>query len=185
MVIKLGTPHIISIVVTDIENNPVCNDTVSLIIKDCVQDKFFNGIVWIDTECELSVPHTENGIYSYSFIPESCSVFELTISSRAYSKTKKEMVEVTDSENINTRPVKIEWKTFRNQDGTDTKLVGTDDKPLMGVRISCYDKSTREIVGVAQTDISGEWEMIIRPGIYVFMFEKEGYMSYSFERTVE
>ena len=81
--------------------------------------------------------------------------------------------------------VKITNKVFKNQDGTDTTILDSNKNPLPGVKITCYDMKTKDVVAVTQSDSNGAWEMYVKHGSYFFTFEKDGYISVSFERTVD
>ena len=132
------------------------------------------------------------GIYSFDFIPEQVSFFEIDLKSNSHSIASKEIIESIedidediDSEMSYNPIVKITNKVFKNQDGTDTTILDSNRNPLPGVRIACYDMKTKDVVAVTQSDPNGEWEMYVRHGSYFFTFEKDGYISVSFERTVD
>lgn len=192
MLVKVGEKYNISLKVIDANEYPVFDDIVVATIEDKSNKKFFNGLFWVDGECGLMIPHVGDGVYSIYFIPEQVSVYEIKIQSRTYSISKHETIQsVTDLEgddvdnDMSYSPItKITSRNFKNQDGTDTTIVDINNKPVAGVKITCYDAKTKEVVAVSQSDTKGDWEMIIKHGVYFFTFEKDGYITVSFERTV-
>lgn len=191
MLIKVGEPYSIALKVTDANNYPVFDDTVVATIQDKSNNKFFNGLFWVDGQCELIIPHKDNGTYSMDFLPEQVSFFEINLKSKSYKIANREIIQSTDvieevDPDMSVIPItKINNKTFKNQDGTDTTIVDVNKNPLTGVKVTCYDAKTKLVVAVAQSDPTGAWEMILKHGTYFFTFEKDGYVGVSFERTVD
>ena len=192
MLVKVGEVKSFALKVVDANNYPVFDDTVVATIKDKSNDKFFNGLFWVDKQCELIVPHKGDGIYSFDFIPEQVSFFEVDLKSKSHRIASKEIIESIENidEDIDSgmsyNPiVKITNKVFKNQDGTDTTILDSNKNPLPGVKITCYDMKTKDVVAVTQSNSKGEWEMYVKHGSYFFTFEKDGYISVSFERTVD
>lgn len=183
---ELGKPYTLCLHVTDTTGMPVTDDIVRVKIQDISTNKYFNGMFWIEQESELIVPHDNNGTYKVTFNPDFCSAFKLNIYSEKHNAADTQLLQVYSGGIIpdGVTPVKIGSSNFKSQDGTDTTILDIHEKPLVGVKISCFNKETKEIVAVSQTNDLGEWEMIIPEGYYFFMFEKEGYLSVSFERTV-
>lgn len=190
MLVKLGEIHEISLKAVDVNERPIVGDTVVATIKDKSNNKFFNGLFWVDDQCELLIPHKGDGNYSLNFVPETLSLFEINIKSKLCIAYKNYVIQsFAGDESINggatvTPIVKITSKTFLNQDGTNTTIVDSNNNPMLGVKITCYDSATKKAVAVAQSDINGDWEMIIKKGTYFFTFESDGYIAVSFERTV-
>lgn len=194
MLVKVGDTQNISLRVVDINNYPVFDDTVVATIKDKIKEKFFNGLFWVESQCELIIPHKENGIYAIDFIPEEVSIYEIEIKSKTYSLSSKITMQVTDDltaddnidEDMSYNPIiKLTNKLLKNQDGTDTTILDANNNPMVGVTITCYDSKTKDVVAVAQSDTNGAWQMILKHGTYFFTFEKDGYITVAFERTVD
>lgn len=193
MLVKVGEKHNIFLKVVDADEFPVFDDIVVATIEDKSNNKFFNGLFWVDGECGLMIPHVGDGVYSIYFIPEQASVYEIKIQSRAYSISRHETIqgvtnleeEDIDNDMSYTPITKITSSNFKNQDGTDTRIVDINNNPVSGVKVTCYDANTKEVVAVSQSDINGDWEMIIKHGTYFFTFEKDGFITVSFERTVD
>lgn len=182
MLHKLGEPFTISVQVLSESGLPIIDDIVIATIKDVGKNKFFNGLFWSDHECSILVSHKENGIYELEFIPETISSFEITIRSNKYPFAKSELLYTFEEGNKDSL-VNIDSSSFMNQDLTDTKIIDSDGKAIVGATISCFDLKG-EIISVTQSNENGEWAMIIPRGTYFFTFEKESYISVSFERTV-
>ena len=194
MLIRVGDKKNISLKVIDANNYPVFDDTVVATIQNKSNEKFFNGLFWVEDECELMIPHKEGGLYSIDFIPEEVSLYEINIKSKSYGISSKITLQSTDSisgnrgvdEDMMVNPIiKLTNKTLKNQDGTDTTILDANKNPLVGVKITCYDSKTKDVVAVTQSDNSGAWEMILKHGTYFFTFEKDGFITVAFERTVD
>lgn len=180
--VEQGSTYDINIVITDDANKAVMDDVVLVTIYDTRNKLYFNGLLWTETECQISMQHVFNGVYTFSFTPDLESIFEVKVRSEnypfGYVQTIRSMKE------LGSIPIRISNETFKNQDGTDSLIVDKQGKPLSGVKISCFDMLTKELVGISQTDSNGEWNMMIPAGKYFFTFEKDGYISVSFERSV-
>jgi hypothetical protein len=276
MFVKIGLPYTATLLVMDINNNRVLNDTPVVIIKNTQNNTYFNGMTWQPTMAQIVMPHIANGVYSRQVIFDESGVYKVTTKSDAYSIEKNEMVEVYDTNlmryswllgsyftikyecasgtetvqvrisrdldamywdgtswttsvtlltmpllesnvytytflpdtesdysititsgdnelfyilNVTTNgddvsPVFVDHETFRSTDGTDSTTKDEAGNPMANVSVSVFDSVTKEIVGKTMSNTAGEWNMMIKPGQYYFIFEKEGYMSVSFERTV-
>lgn len=192
MLIQIGTTYNIALKVVDVNDYPVFDDTVVATIEDKSNNKFFNGLFWVDEQCELMVPHKGDGVYSIDFVPEQITVYEIGIKSKTYKLFNKEILQSVDNIVNDIDPemsynpiVKLTNEVFKNQDGTDTTILDIEKKPILGVKITCYDAKTKEVVAVTQSDVNGHWEMLVKHGTYFFTFEKDGYITVAFERTVD
>lgn len=183
---ELGTSYELKLTVKDTHDNLITDDIVKAVIQDISSQKYFNGLFWIDQEAEIIIPHKNNGEYAMIFKPDYASTFKLVISSEQYDLVETQIIQFYSGGIIpdGVTPVKLDQDNFKNQDGTDTTILDVNGKPLVGVKISCYNKETKEVVAVSQSNDFGEWAMIIPEGYYFFVFEKDGYLSVSFERTV-
>jgi hypothetical protein len=157
------------------------NETVQVKISRDVDAMYWNGTDWIDTETLLSMSLLSDTLYSYSFVPTIESEYSITVTS-GDNEIFYIVTASTSSDNI--APVYIDSKTFRAPDGTTSTLLDENGLALYDVQISVFNMSTKEIVGKAMSNSTGDWNILIKPGTYYFMFEKDGYMSISMERTV-
>lgn len=181
--VLLGEPYTISLEVKDSNDRIVCDSIATIKIYDELKKKYFNGIFWVNDSVDIMVYHSYDGIYSYEFVPEEVGMYMLTLTNKAYSRSIQEEIRVaalSEDEVIN-----ISSDKFFNQDGTDTKITDVSGSPMAGVKISAYNKETKMLEAVTQSDLDGNWSLILKPSTYIFMFEKDGYISVSFERTVE
>lgn len=180
--VGIGDEYTIELSIVDSNNNAVIDDCVSLTIYDTRNKTYFNGLIWSEDECQISMTHISDGRYTFLFTPDTESIFEVVAKSNKYPfgylKTIRSMKELGDF------PIRITSDNFKNQDGTNSRIIDRNGKPLRGVKISCFNIETKEIISVSQSNDSGEWEMMIPQGKYFFTFEKDGYISVAFERSV-
>jgi hypothetical protein len=94
MLIKLGQSYRVSLLVVDINNNRVSNDTPVVIIKDLQTGKYLNGIAWSDSQVDIMLSYIDNGVYSYLFTPDKIGLFQLDSKSITYGISKSEVLEV-------------------------------------------------------------------------------------------
>lgn len=168
--------------ITDSNKNAVMDDVVFAVIYDTRNKIFFNGFMWTDIECQISMPHIENGKYSITFTPDTESIFNVKVKSENYPFGYTKIIRTMKE--LGAAPIQLSNINFKNQDGTDSLLIDKQGRPIQGVKISCFDTETKDIVGISQTNAEGEWNMMIPAGKYFFTFEKDGYISVSFERSV-
>lgn len=142
---------------------------------------FWNGTAWTLTDTMLPMPLLSGNIYAYSFIPGTEGEYAITITSG-----DKELFYIIEAASTgdNVAPIFIDRATFRSLDGTDSTTVDQAGNKLSNVTVSVFDSATKEVVAKTISNSSGEWNMMIKPGEYYFMFEKDGYMSVGFERMV-
>lgn len=259
MHLKVGTPG--SFIFKSKENN----DVVSATIKDLKNNKYFNGIFWVEDEVSIYV-NEFNGVFNLKFAPDRESEFliclkssktedvmkyNVTSSSNSFNEiiwsidetferflsidnpsveviclennkyyTGEEWVDDEVLVNLNPHlsinfeflgnhsvkifsddvlveefritvkepdlaPIKVSNLTIKNTDGSCTTLVDSiNNLPIIGAKISAYSMKTKELVSVTQSDEEGNWAMYIKSGNYIFLFEKDGYLSKSLERAV-
>jgi len=182
MFVDVGQEYQVQATITDSTGGLVGDDTVIVSIYDTRRKIYFNGIIWTEDECEITMPHIGSGVYSFVFVPETESIFSLTI--RATNNIYSQIIGIESMKENGGIPIKIDSSLFLNQDGTNSILLDINSNPIIGVKISCYNKDTKEIIGVSQSNQTGEWSMMIPQGTYFFTFEKDGFISVSFERTV-
>lgn len=185
MFVKTNTPYKIKVSLIDENNNAIDDANVVISIKRKLDNMFFNGITWSEDECDIVIPHLSNGDYEYVYTPDKEGVY--IISKRAtnnYTYAESEVIQVFDEIDCNDSIVKITNYNFLANDNSDTTIVDSNGIPMQGVKISCINPETKETEYVAQSDKDGCWEMIIKKGTYFFIFEMDGYVTVSFERTV-
>ena len=185
MYIGVGETYKVALDVLDEFNAPIVSDVVVATIKDRNSGLNYNGLFWQETGCEIMVPHIGNGRYGFDFKVEEQSVFDINIFSKKFPIAKSFVIESFEKVEVKENTyVKITSKNFRYQDGSDTIILSENGNPLAGVKISCYNPDNKEVIAVTQSDSFGEWSMIIPKGKSFFIFEKDGYATVSFERTV-
>jgi hypothetical protein len=142
---------------------------------------FWNGLSWVLTDTTLSMPLLSGNVYSYSFSPDTESEYAITITSG-----EKELFYIIDATTTadDVAPVFIDNTTLRSLDGSDSTTVNDKGEKMPSVSVSVFNTSTKEVVAKTISNSSGEWNMMIKPGEYYFMFEKDGYISVGFERMV-
>lgn len=182
--VLLGEPYALTLEVRDSNGNIVCDSVATIKIYDQLNKKYFNGVFWVDDDVDIIVYHSHDGKYSYEFTPEAIGMYSLMLLNKSYSCSIQEEIRVTEDLSED-EVINISSDKFFNQDGTDTKITDISGKPMVGVKISAYKKETKSLEAVTQSDLDGNWSLFLRPSTYIFMFEKDGYITVSFERTVE
>ncbi len=123
--------------------------------------------------------------YTFSFSPPSTDNYTITISE---SGVEKQLFSVATSEEATfISPVTVSSEIIRSQDGSDSTVLSESGSPIAGTFVSAYKTNTdgsKELVAKTTSDTSGKWTMVLRPGEYYFMFEKEGYKSIGMQRRV-
>jgi len=156
-------------------------EIVQVRIQRNVDAMFWNGLSWVLTDTTLSMPLLSGNVYSYSFSPDTESEYAITITSG-----EKELFYIIDATTTadDVAPVFIDNTTLRSLDGSDSTTVNDKGEKMPSVSVSVFNTSTKEVVAKTISNSSGEWNMMIKPGEYYFMFEKDGYISVGFERMV-
>lgn len=196
MIVQLGSTYDVELKVLDRNGFPVIDDIVTATIINRNNNKYFNGLFWVNSECELTLPHKEDGNYSITILFDIECSYSIDIKSNEYKISSKKEIQVIEQRGMDSKEeidegmgilprVELSHSTLRNQDGSDTTIVDVRDNPLPGVIITCYDSKTKEVVAVSQSDINGHWGMFVKHGVYFFTFESDGYITTSFERTVD
>ena len=275
MFLKVNSTYYASIMITDVNNNPVDNDAPTMTVYDVKNNLYYNGLSWSAGITELVLAGVGGGIYQSQFIADKAGTFKISIVSRNYNISKTEMLEVYDAdvatyqwqtgtlytieyncaehlspiciitrgenhqyyfdggwqndlkENsmslvnsaykfsfipdidgdygitikcgdsefyyvlqassvaANITPVLVSNQTLRSLDGTDTTVLDAKGVPLSNVSVTAFDPSSKEVVGKTTTNHSGEWSLLLKPGKWHFLFEKQGYISFAFERVVQ
>lgn len=81
-------------------------------------------------------------------------------------------------------PVTVSSATLVSSDGTDSTVVDGDGSDLSGATVEAYSSTTKQLISSVTTASDGSWEMLLKPGRYIFRFLKEGYQAQGFEREV-
>ena len=136
---------------------------------------------WENTPAELSMTHIGSNVFTCSFIPSVESDYILTIVDDTYEGMFAITASIAGSDVL---PVLIGSNSVLSNNGTDSVVVSEKGIPLPGVSVKIFNPVTKELTGTATTNDSGEWSLLVKPGRYIFMFEKDGYSSAGFERTV-
>lgn len=142
--------------------------------------KYYNGRSWQD-EIKENLMVLANGTRKFSFIPDVDGDYGITIKCE-----DSEFYYVLQASSIaeNIAPVLVSNQTLRSLDGTDAKVIDAKGLPLSGASITAFNPVTKEVVGKTTTNHTGDWSMLLKPGKWHFLFEKQGYISVGFERTV-
>lgn len=154
---------------------------LKLIIHNPKTNLYYSKDGWVSEHSKINMQEIQNGIYVYSFVPEDCTKYNIKVVENMLILDKF-ILNVVDKEVDNTLRV-IGSKTIKAQDGSDTTVIGKNGAFIPGVKVTCYNKD-KEIVSTAQTDQVGEWTMRVMPGKYLFVFEKDEYVTISLEREV-
>ncbi|MEG0728132.1 MAG: hypothetical protein RR420_00780 [Anaerovoracaceae bacterium] len=176
---KIGTSY----TVTQVKRTPI--EIVTCMVKKELLGvtTWFDGTTFISSQIpivlsmtekqnsivELAVPILDEGKYSIVTRPNNM-----------YSETYN----VVGSNVADIQPIIISNTSFSNQDGTDSTILDDKRNPIKDIYIRAYDMATTTLVSEAYTNANGAWSLALRPAKYMFIFEKEGYASVSFERTV-
>jgi hypothetical protein len=157
------------------------NDIVNVRIKRDIDAMNWSGTEWISTETLLSMSLLSDNVYTYTFLPDVESQYSITITSGENELFYIISVTATGSD---IAPAFIDHATFYSVDGTDSTTVDENNNKMPNVIITAFNPTTKAVVAKTLSNSLGEWNMMLTPGEYYFMFEKEGYMSVGFERTV-
>jgi len=273
MFLKLGQTYVVSLLVTDINNNRILDDTPITIIKNSQDFKYWNGMSWVDNEFHIIMNHIGNGVYSYNFTPDKIGVFTILSRSDEYNCSKiisltaynDDIVKydwlvntsypikfIGDGDSAKAKIIKLkdntfwngtEWvndiflidmnsvedfylynftpdeiseysitvfseideiffilnatdtadnipplfvgsNTLKSLDGSDSKVLDEQGSPIPNTQITIFNPTTKEVIAKTITNDVGAWNLMLKPGNYYFMFEKNGYISVGFERMV-
>ena len=157
--------------VTEVSCEIISNDT----------GEYWTGLTWQAGEIAVPMTHVGNNKFSYTFVPQSTGEYLIRI--LCDGSQYQYMLNVVESaENI--PPVIVTNQTLLSLDGSDSTVIAGNGFPLSGADVKVYDIATGEVAARTQTNSDGEWQLVLKPGVWQFLFEKDGYVSVSFERTV-
>lgn len=154
---------------------PVCS-----ISRDS-DGKYLSSNEWVNEYTEQNMVKV-NESYKFSFTPPNDDSYGITVKcgeSQFYYILKSMSV----AENI--APVLVTNQTLKSLDGSQSDVVDHKGIPISGVTVTAFNIQSKEVVGKAVTNSSGEWSMLLKPGTWQFLFEKQGHISVGFERMVQ
>lgn len=94
MFLKLKDSYTVSLLVTDVNNTRITDDSPHVIIKNVSKNTYWNGIQWVSEEFRIYMEHIINGVYQYTFVPDQADIYEVTAHSDTYNISKVETLEV-------------------------------------------------------------------------------------------
>jgi hypothetical protein len=150
------------------------------ICKDIDKTYWYNG-TWNITPAYENMTALDGGVVVSHFTPDEDSKYYITILD-GENETLMILSATAASDNI--APVVVTDKSVQSTDGTDCTITNDSNIPLSGVKISAYDPLTKELISKTASDVKGKWTLILKPGQYYFVFEKDGYTSIGMQRTV-
>ncbi|MCX8074092.1 MAG: carboxypeptidase-like regulatory domain-containing protein [Clostridia bacterium] len=158
------------------------SDTPLITICDTKNNLYWNESKWVSNPTNIEMVSNGGDVYSYDFTPTHEAEYSIFMRSTDNAEIFYILSVSEEAEAI--QPIIINNSVFKNQDGTDSTILDERNNPINGAKITCYNVLTKEVEARCVSNIKGEWSMAIKPGKYMFVFEKEGYMSVTFERSV-
>lgn len=163
-------------------NGQPTNNPPRITVNRILDNTFLNTVSqWENVPSDLPMIHIGSNVFTFSFIPSVASDYILTIVDETYESMFAITASITGS---NVTPVLVSSGSVLSNNGTDSTVVSEKGIPLLGVSIKIFNPVSKELVGTSTTNERGEWSILIKPGRYIFMFEKDSYSSVGFERTV-
>ena len=143
--------------------------------------EYWDGYKWNTNQISLPLSSMGSGKYGYTFTPKELGAHCITI---VCGKQQYHYIlnVVETAENL--APVIVTNSSLLSLDGSDSTVVADNGVPVDKAEVVVYDPSTKEVVARTSTNQAGEWQLMVEPGIWFFTFQKDGYVSISFERTV-
>jgi hypothetical protein len=162
---------------------PLTDITVIPKVKICKEKSqtYWDGSSWSTQQTFLSMNLIDGSIATFPFIPNEEDKYYVTISDGA-----NELLMMVQASTLadNIPPVIVTNSSMKSVDGSDCTIMTEMNSPLPSVKISVYDDVTKNLVAQTASDVTGAWSLILKPGKYYFLFEKEGYISIGFQRVV-
>lgn len=100
MFVRINQSCILSFVVKDKNNTVISNDTPYCTIRDKANGKYYNGLTFDDGETKLQMRYVLNGLYTFEFVPEIVSNFEVFCKTDAYDNSISFEVESYDIDGL-------------------------------------------------------------------------------------
>lgn len=154
----------------------------TIIVNRVFDNTFLDGdAAWSNAPIALNMVHIGANVFTFTFIPDVSSEYMLTIADGSDDSLFAINASVAGSDVL---PIIVSSDTLLNNDSSNTAVVSNSGLPLQGATVKLYNLVTKELVASATTDVTGSWSVLVRPGRYYFMFEKDSYEAVGFERTV-
>ena len=145
---------------------------------------FWSGTEWTATEIKIPMNLLIGGVFICQFTPDEAGEYVVNVNSQNGQEILYAINASVEADADSILPVAINNYNFKSQDGSDSTLVDESQIAVNTVSVTCFDTNTQLVVSKATSNIKGEWNMLIKPGKYFFVFAKDGYISVSFERSV-
>lgn len=143
--------------------------------------KYFTGYTWQTHPASLPLVSMGNGKYGYSFTPKELGAYCISI---VCGEVQYHYILNVVERAKNLAPVIVTNSSLLSLDGSDSTVIADNGVPIDKAEVIVYDPESKEIIAKTETNSAGEWQMMLEPGIWQFLFQKDGYISISFERTV-
>lgn len=180
---KYGWQTNVPFIASHTRTNDLPTTTPPTIVVNRIFDNTFLDVAssWSNAPVSLNMTHIGSNVFTFTFAPDISSEYILTVVDDDYEA----MFAITVSEaGSDVAPVMVGSSTLLAMDNTDTTVLSNTLVPLQGATIKAYNAVSKEIVSTATTNNLGQWSMLLKPGRYFFMFEKDSYQPSGFERTV-
>ena len=138
---------------------------------------------WSANKAELAMLVVTDNVFSFIFTPDVATQCLICCN----AENEDSLIYVLDirESNDDITPITVNNKTVVSLDGSDSTLVeDRTNEGIEGVMVSAYNSITKNKVNTAYSNSDGTWSMLLRPGMYIFTFTKDGYDDVSFERQV-
>lgn len=155
---------------------------VEVQINRGLDDSYFNGSLFQPEKAKCQMTNLGDGIFTLSFTPDMISDYTIIVSADDGSENIVILDVLEHSDNI--PPSIVTHKSITSADGTDARCVDDNFNPLSDVVITAYSLPKKEVKGKATSDKMGQWSLTLKPGLYFFTFDREGYMSVGLERRI-
>lgn len=142
---------------------------------------YFTGTTWKKCQTKLPLTPMNAGKYGYKFTPRDLGTYCISI---VCGNTKYHYILEVVEDAKNLPPVIVTNASLLSLDGTDSTVIADNGVPIDKAEVTVYDPVSKEIVAKTSTNMAGEWQLMLEPGIWQFLFQKDGYISISFEREV-
>lgn len=143
--------------------------------------EYWDGYKWSERTISLPLEKMGNSKYGYPFTPKELGSYCITI---VCGKQQYHFILNVVESAKNVPPVIVTNNSLLSLDGSDSTVIADNGVPVDKAEVVVYDPATKEVVAKTSTNQAGEWQLMIEPGVWFFTFQKDGYISISFERTV-
>lgn len=143
--------------------------------------EYWDGYKWNTNVISLPLSPISGGKYGYSFTPKEVGAYCITVV--CGDKQYHYILNVVETAK-NIAPVIVSNNSLLSLDGSDSTVIADNGVPVDKAEVIVYDPDTKEVVAKTSTNQAGEWQLLLEPGVWFFTFQRDGYVSISFERTV-